>query len=128
MQFWCGFGLRSALLGEPIVTSEPPAQVQGEEVNVVRLVVPLKPAGERAALDVQSGIAAVHVLVSGTYRDLVVEAVLDAGAEAELLVEGQIGRALAFRHRRAVITAADRPQPAGGKCILHTERDAPVTS
>jgi hypothetical protein len=48
-------------------------------VEVVRLVVTLEPAGERPAVDVEIGIPRVEVLVGGTDRDLVVEAVLDAG-------------------------------------------------
>jgi hypothetical protein len=80
---------------------------------------------QRPALDVQSRVATVHVLVDRADRDVVVDAVLDAGAKAELLVERQIGGALALRYGRAVEAAAERPQPAVGKHVLCPEREAP---
>jgi hypothetical protein len=94
-------------------------------VKVVGFVVALEAARERTALDVDIGIAAVHVLVGGADRDLVVEAVLNSGAEAELLVQRQVRAPLAFRHRRAVVAAADRPQPAFGERVLGAQRNAP---
>ena len=66
----------------------------GEEVKIERFVVAFEPARQRPALDVDIVVAAVHVLVGRAHGDVVVEAVLDAGAEAELLIHGQSWRAL----------------------------------
>jgi hypothetical protein len=60
-------------------------------VKVERLVVALEPARQRPALDIDVVVAAVHVLVGGADGDVVVEAVLDAGADAKLSSMGNDG-------------------------------------
>ena len=65
-------------------------------MKVERFVVTFEPARQRPALDVDIVVAAVHVLVGGADGEVVVEAVLDAGADAELLIHGQSRRALAL--------------------------------
>src|SRR3954451_7403188 len=114
-----------AFQSDRILLSELVADREVDEVDLVRRVLPVELAGRRAAVARHRRVAEVQVLVGEAQAQLLVEPVLQAGADPPLLVERDRRRPLALAQGRGVVGEADRPGPRVRQLVLRAQREAP---
>src|SRR3954471_4727545 len=108
-----------------ILPSELVADREVDEVDLVRRVLPVELAGRRAAVARHRRVAEVQVLVGEPQAQLLVDPVLQAGADPPLPVERDRRRPLALAQRRGVVGEADRTGPRLRQLVRRAEREAP---
>src|ERR1700730_17048501 len=85
--------------------------------------MPLQCSGERSTSGTVWTGAGVHELPGGASGDVAVDLVLDAGAVSQLAIKRQGGNPVRFRHWRAVISKARRPEPFLSEAQLLPDRE-----
>src|SRR4051812_50220263 len=85
---------------DPLLPSELVADREVDEVDLVRRVLPVELAGRRTAVERHRRVAEVQVLVGDAQAQLLVEPVLQAGADPPLPVQRDRRRPLAVAQRR----------------------------